>query len=108
MQYRIVQDAHDGLWRWLLLDARSGRALARSLEAFVDASACRNALRSAFDPAVPAEWGAGQQSSAPASAEPAAGSEAQGGFEDVGLRRKETAAMSEGEAEPQPMPQIGR
>jgi hypothetical protein len=109
MQFRIVQDARDGLWRWVLVDGASGRALARSLEAYVDGTACREAVASAFDGTGPREWEGDPSAAVRSSGEDAArAGEPEGGFEDVGLKRNEAAAMPEGEAEPQPMPQIGR
>ena len=116
MHYRIVQDGRFGLWHWILLDR--GRAVARSLDAFADAHSCRTALHRAFanDVAL-SEWGhpstrTGQrrdpasEGSAAEDAEPSSPDTTQ--FEDVGLKKVDTREPDEGEAEPTPMPQIGR
>lgn len=103
MQYRIVEDGRDGLWRWIVLD--HGRAVARSLDAFADAQSCRDDLQRLFDAGPPGEWD-GEGPTVPA--RHPAGDEEAGQFEDVGLKRAETPVPQEGEAEPAPMPQIGR
>lgn len=112
MHYRIIQDPRDGLWRWTLIEA--GRAIARSLDAFIDASSCRQALQRTFpDGHALQEWTHNSDGTPPARPGPAgagAGSatSVEGQFEDVGLKRNDAPQASDGEAEPMPMPQIGR
>lgn len=111
MQYRIVQDARLGLWRWILLD--HGRAVARSIDAFVDADSCRTALHRVFENGVePGDERQRRPHARPPEreeAQPEAQSaEDAGQFEDVGLKKMDTREPEEGEAEPAPMPQIGR
>jgi len=110
MQYRIVQDARLGLWRWILLDR--GRAIARSIDAFADADSCRAALHGVFGSRLEASEESRSQSRArlPVDDDTAAEARAEdaGQFEDVGLKKLDTREPEEGEAEPSPMPQIGR
>jgi len=109
MQFRVIEDARDGLWRWILLE--NGRAVARSLEAFGDPDSCRSAVRRMLNEHTVVE-------EAPAAARtgrgvaPVAGAsgsaDAAEQYEDVGLKRSAEAMVEEGGAEPAPLPQIGR
>lgn len=108
MHYRIVQNPHDDLWRWTLIDG--GCAVARSL----DAPSFREALQRGFPDA--RAWqerthnGARmpfvRSQSAVGAAPSAAPVDPQ--YEDVGWRRNDAPQAPDGEVEPVPMAQIGR
>jgi len=109
MQFRVIEDARDGLWRWILLD--EGRAVARSLEAFGDPDSCRTSVRRVLDERdVSEEAGSGVRTgggSARTGREPA-GEESAEQYQDVGLKKNAQPVAEEGEAAPAPLPQIGR
>lgn len=107
MHYRIVEDARDGLWRWYLLEGR--KAVARSMEAFTDADRCRRALERVLAQAANVqEWAGDPREAAPASPPTAEQDGEPGRFEDVGLKKSDEPRPQDGQAEPSPLPQIGR
>lgn len=109
MQFRVVEDAGDGLWRWILLD--EGRAVARSVEAFGDPHSCRSAARRMLDERNVSEDDACAVGTGKGSAQAVnenAGAKSPEQYQDVGLKKSAQPMAEEGEAAPTPLPQIGR
>jgi len=109
MQFRVIEDARDGLWRWILLE--NGRAVARSLEAFGNPDSCRSAVRRMLNEHTVVEEAPPAARTGRARVRAAAQSVSAEGaaqYEDVGLKKNAEPTPEEGEAARGPLPQIGR